>query len=235
MKGKFLLFFVFCMSALTLCTHTPLISPIPIVVIPSDTSTIPHTGIPCSADTAYFTDVLPLFISYCTYSGCHEAGTDQSGYQLTDYANIVHKGLSKGNPGGSSVYTAMSRGRMPPGISMSASQLALIQKWIAQGALNNSCNTNYYGVCDTSSVSFSADVMPLVQNSCVGCHNSSRAGNGISLTNYTQVKASVVSGRFYGSIAQIPGYYSMPKGSFKFSACQLNKIKAWINRGALDN
>jgi len=243
-KGIFILT-VFWMAVFMECKHEPLTSPGgTVVVTPTDTTQTPvdttkkvdssqYVGVPCNTDTAYFTDVLPLYVSYCASGGCHDAGSRRSGYQLTDYTHIV-SGVSKGNPNGSPVYTAIATGRMPPGQSVSATQLALIKKWITQGALNNSCNPNY-GVCDTTAVKFSADIMPVIQNSCVGCHGTSNPGGGISLTNYAQVKASVTSGRFYGSLIQASGYYAMPLNGSKLSSCELNKINAWIKRGALNN
>lgn len=86
-------------------------------------------------------------------------------------------------------------------------------------------------ICDTSNVTFSKDIMPIVSNSCAksGCHdNSSSAG---SLTSFNDVKAIALDGRF---VAYINSGY-MPKGASKLDACTINKITAWVNAGALNN
>lgn len=208
-------------------------------VNPVDTSgTSPNSsstsGWKCSADTVYFQyDVLPILVSKCAVSGCHDAITKEDGYQFTDYATSVKKGVSAGKASSSKVYTEISSGSMPPkssGITMTQAQKDMVAKWINQGAKNLSCNPNY-GVCDTVNVKFSTFISPLVQNKCQGCHTSTAP----LLTNYTQIKASVQSGRFWGSVAHSAGYSAMPKGSGKLADCELSKINAWIKAGALNN
>ena len=227
------------------CKHQPVVPPdnSGITTTPTDTTKIVKdsttkqidlTGTPCNADTAYFTDVLPLFVSNCALSGCHNSTSKRSGYQLDSYANIIRVGLKAGSSSGSAVYNSMANGSMPQGRSMLITQNVVIKKWIDQGAKNNSCNPSY-GTCDTTSVKFSVYIAPLIQNQCQGCHNQVSLQGGISLSNYTEIKNSLKGGRFWGSIAQLNGYVSMPQSGAKFSSCQLNKIDAWIKRGGLNN
>lgn len=192
------------------------------------------SGWKCSPDTSYFQyDVLPILVSKCGISGCHDAGTKADGYQFTDYATSVKKGVSAGKASSSKIYTEITKGSMPPsgsGITMTQSQKDAIAKWINQGAKNLNCNPNF-GTCDTVNIKYSTFVSPLVQNKCQGCHTSTAP----LLTNYTQVKASVQTGKFWGSITHASGYSGMPKGSNKLADCELNKINAWIKAGALNN
>ena len=222
------------------CKHEPTVSPI-VIVVPKDTVIVIRKdtviGWKCSADSVYFLyDVQPVLISACSQSGCHDAGTRASGYQLTDYINTMKKGVVAGQANSSKVYAEMANGSMPPrssGITMTAAQKAVVQKWINQGAKNLSCNPSF-GVCDTLAVKFATFVMPIVQNQCVGCHGATNPSGGISLTNYTQIKASVQTGKFWGSIKQLVGYSKMPVGG-RLSDCELSKMDAWIKRGALNN
>ncbi len=147
-KSKFFIYIVLGLSIFLECKHEPLVSPVVTITttdttkITIDTTKKADTTLivgQCNKDTAYFSSVLPIFTSYCASGGCHDAGSRRSGYQLTDYTHILQKGISKGNPNNSSVYTAMTGGSMPPGQRMTQAQLALVQKWILQGALNNSC------------------------------------------------------------------------------------------------
>jgi hypothetical protein len=69
---------------------------------------------------------------------------------------------------------------------------------------------------------------------CFGCHGVTSPRVHISFTNYTQINASVKTGKFWGSVAQLTGYVKMPTGS-KLQSCELDKINAWIKRRALNN
>ncbi len=91
--------------------------------------------------------------------------------------------------------------------------------------------------CDTSNVTFSLDIAPLVLKSCAsaGCHDATTAASSIILENYTQIKRSVDSNRFYGSISHNPKYKPMPLGGQFLPQCDIDKIKVWIDGGALDN
>jgi uncharacterized membrane protein len=197
----------------------------------------PVIGWKCSTDTAYFLcDVQPILISACSQIGCHDALTKASGYQLTDYVQTMKKGIVAGQATNSKVYAEIFNGTMPPrssGIKMTQAQKDMVAKWINQGAKNASCNPSF-GVCDTVTVKFAGFIQPLVQNQCQGCHGATNPNGGISLTNYTQIKASVQTGRFWGSIQQSAGFVKMPVGSRLYD-CELNKVNAWIKRGALND
>src|ERR1017187_4160253 len=49
-------------------------------------------------------DILPIFISNCTKSGCHNAQSHVGGYVLDNYQNIVSKGIVPGNYAASKLY-----------------------------------------------------------------------------------------------------------------------------------
>jgi uncharacterized membrane protein len=224
------------------CKHEPLVV---VDTIKKDTTSIAtvilkndSTGWRCSVDSVYFQyDVMPILVSACARSGCHDAITRESGYVLTDYANTMKKGVVAGKATSSKVYTEIVNGSMPPrglGITVTAAQQATIAKWINQGAKNLNCNPNY-GKCDTvGGAKFATFVQPIVKNQCEGCHIGTGAGGGIKLSTYTEIKASVATGKFWGSIIQASGFSAMPKGA-KLSACELAKIDSWIKRGALNN
>jgi uncharacterized membrane protein len=224
------------------CKHEPSITPTPIVKDTISVTTIiskgDSTGWKCSVDSVYFQyDVLPILVSACARSGCHDAITRASGYVLTDYANTMKKGISAGRATSSKVYTEIANGQMPPpgyGITMTQAQKDIIAKWINQGAKNLNCNPNF-GKCDTiGGAKFAAFVQPILKNQCEGCHTGTGAGGGIKLTTYAEIKASVATGKFWGSIIQSAGFSAMPKGQ-KMSACELAKIDSWIKRGSLNN
>lgn len=92
------------------------------------------------------------------------------------------------------------------------------------------------GNCDTSNSTFSAVVMPSLQTyGCLGCHSGSAPSGNVLLSNYNAIKTYVQNGKLLGSISHSGGYSPMPQGGNKMSACDINKIKAWIDAGALNN
>lgn len=91
--------------------------------------------------------------------------------------------------------------------------------------------------CDTLNISFSDDIIPIIDNSCISCHGNVTApalGGNIFLHNYFGVKTSVDNGSLIGSIKYLPGYNSMPI-DYKLDECTIKKINAWINNDAPNN
>lgn len=86
--------------------------------------------------------------------------------------------------------------------------------------------------CNIITVSFSKDIMPLIQAECAtsGCHVQGGAGNGI-FDNYQNVKAKVDNGSLMDRVVV---QKSMPP-SKPLSSCQVEYIEAWINQGAPNN
>jgi hypothetical protein len=93
--------------------------------------------------------------------------------------------------------------------------------------------------CDTTTAKFATFVSPLIANGCAtaSCHSTTAKASGINLGNYAAIKAYIVADKetFIGSIDQIVGFSKMPKGGGKFAACDITKLKAWMNAGALNN
>ena len=118
----------------------------------------------------------------------------------------------------------------PPMPALTQAQLSKMIIWINQGALNNECSSG----CDTAVFTYAAAVAPLMNTYCKGCHNPASLGGGIDLSTYTAVKASA-AGRLLGSIKHTAGYAAMPKGSNKFSDCQVRQVEKWIQAGSQNN
>lgn len=217
------------MLLLMACKHEPFVDP--------NGGTTGGGTTPPAAAVCFETDVLPLFIASCARAGCHDATTRAEGYVLDSYANIVKKGLKAGSASASKLFTVLNASgtdRMPPppNAALTADQKKLIENWINEGAKNTTnCAT---ATCDTSNVTFSKSVLPIINNACLGCHNNSLASGGYNFSTYTGVKASVTAGRLMGSINYTPGFSGMPQGA-KLSACHINTIRKWVDAGALNN
>ena len=95
-------------------------------------------------------------------------------------------------------------------------------------------------VCDTTSVSYTTDIVPIMNSKCSysGCHAGANAAAGIPLETYAGVKEYLDTdkARFISSIIWDGNASNMPKGaSSKMIDCNINTIKAWINAGYPNN
>lgn len=203
---------------------------------PADTTG--NNGIPCNPDSVYFSQqILPILTSNCAMPGCHDAISHEDGIVLDNYQNVRNTGgIKLSNPADSKIYKVMKLSdpgdRMPPPPQpvVAAEQQALLLKWIQQGALNLSCEAD----CDTGNVKFSTTIMPVIETRCKGCHSGTSPQGGVSMTNYTQVRATAVNGSLWGSITHKNGFTAMPypAGSAKIPECDIRKVKIWIDKGA---
>jgi len=90
--------------------------------------------------------------------------------------------------------------------------------------------------CDTSNVTFSGKIVPLLANNCLACHSNATApssGNNIRLENYADV--IVMSTGISGSINHTGTYSPMPKNGGKLNVCLINQFDIWVRNGALNN
>lgn len=89
--------------------------------------------------------------------------------------------------------------------------------------------------CNTDGVSYSGDVLPLLENRCFKCHaDAIRLGN-IVLEGYDNVKLLVDSGRLLGAVRHDTGFSPMPQNEGQLPECDIALIADWINVGAPNN
>ena len=97
--------------------------------------------------------------------------------------------------------------------------------------------------CDTTAVSYSADIIPILDAACIVCHSAATAdiaGGGNNLEGYSALMNFVEpndpnASIFYQSVAWISGTSFMPKGGSQLTSCELALVRNWIAQGALDN
>ena len=89
--------------------------------------------------------------------------------------------------------------------------------------------------CDTSGVTYSQTIAPIMNSSCNGCHSSSSPSGGIILDTYNAVKQNVDNGKLMGSVRWESGYSAMPQGGNKLDDCTIRKMETWVNAGAPNN
>ncbi len=187
----------------------------------------------CDSDTIYFQNtILPLVVSSCATTGCHDKKSHRDGIILTDYSSIIKTGKIKaGKPGDSEFFESLTDSDddlMPPSPMdpLSAEQIQMLETWILQGAKNNECNEG----CDASNASFAQVIWPIMEQSCTGCHNKSYPGGGIVIEGYDDLVALAENGSLMGSVRWEVEYAKMPI-SKQLSDCDINLLQKWIDDG----
>lgn len=221
--------FVFIFSS---CEHEPF----PPLI--DDTVTTMAIDVPCDEDSVYFQNqVLPFFISSCAQPGCHDAASAEDNIILDSYDNIINTGdIEPGNPNSSEVYEAITEtdpdDLMPPEPEdpLTAEQIQMIFDWIEQGAQNNFCNS-----CDTSVVTYSGTILPLIELKCQGCHSGGEPEAELPLTTYSEISALALGGGLMSSVTGTNGATLMPLGGNLLPQCERDQIEIWINDGAPEN
>lgn len=210
------------------CIHEPIMGELPTHGEPPPAECAPASGI------CFESSVLPIFVSECAKSGCHNSQSRKEGYVLDSYSNIIKRGISPGNASGSKLYKVLfenGEDRMPPNGSLSLAQKDSIAAWINEGA-QNTRNCNCF--CDSTQYTYQAIIKPLLDNNCVGCHKPGSISGNVDLSTYSAIKTQALNGKLLGSVRHATGYSPMPPGQ-KLSPCQISQITSWIEEGALNN
>jgi hypothetical protein len=234
-----LVFFFFTLAIISACKHETLELLLPGNGGGTNNPIDTNKTVPCDTNIVYFkSDILPIIVSNCAMSGCHDAITAKEGVILDNYANIIRTGkIIPFSPGSSKLYkeitTTSAKDIMPPAPKprLTAAQISLIAKWINQGAKDTFCNA---GNCDTTDFKYSTSVSRTINTYCVGCHGPYSPGGGIMLNSYSGVQAMVANGKLMGTIKQLATFKPMPVGS-KLEDCKIKQIQKWVDAGAPNN
>lgn len=194
----------------------------------------------CDSNKVYFqNDILPILVSSCAFSGCHDAGTAMGRVILTNYDKIIESDvIEAGKPEKSELYERIIatdiNERMPLGGNpLPQESIEDIKQWILDGAQNTACKESTG--CDTSKISFSGSISKILSQKCNGCHSGANPGGGINLTNYIDVKSIADNRRFLNAVLHTPGFKAMPLGGDRLPECEIETIRSWINQGAPNN
>ncbi len=185
-------------------------------------------------DVCFQENVLPIFVSKCGMSGCHDANSHEEDYNLTNYEGIM-KGIKAKHPMQSEIYREISGSNpeMPPSNreQLTSMELAYIKIWIKMGAKNSSnCSP-----CDTSLYTYSGRIKPLLDSWCKGCHNTNNPSGGYSFSTYNQTIVAAADGSLLGTVKHVSPFSPMPKNSSQLNACDVSAIEKWVNNGFPNN
>ena len=217
------------------CVHDPLVPPV-------GSEPIEVEG-PCDPETVYFQqDILPLLVSNCAQPGCHDAASAEHGIVLESFSSILygedHDLVVPGQPGESEMIEVLLETDPdkvmppPPAEPLEGALVDLITTWIAQGALNLSCED---AGCDTSDFSWSGRILPMFQTHCIGCHGGAEPDAGLSLGFHSEVVTAVAYLSLLEHVQHLEGYAPMPPSGPALDSCQVAAIEAWIADGMPEN
>lgn len=94
----------------------------------------------------------------------------------------------------------------------------------------------------TSEISFSANILPILESRCVSCHGGNKTEKGLDLKTYETLMSGSEKGAVItagdatnSSLATLIASGKMPKRGPKLTPEQVQLITDWINAGALNN
>lgn len=203
----------------------------------TQTDTTDHTGggdtTTTDSTVCFSRDVLPILISNCAMSGCHNEASHEDGVVLTTYAYVM-RNVTPGSPGKSELYEVITETDQkdimpPPPGKLTTQQINTIARWIREGATNRDCSNDT--PCNTTDVSYTTTIAPLISTWCIGCHGTIDPSAGIDLTNRSVVEAQARSGALLGTVTHTTGFAKMPPSGPKLDDCSIAQIKAWVAGG----
>lgn len=175
-------------------------------------------------------DLLPVLVSSCGTTGCHDQTSHKEGYTITSYATVMNL-VKAGTPATSKLYTIVKNNSMPPRPypALSSAVKDSIYNWIKNGALNGTC----VSLCDTAGVvTYQNQIVTLISKNCISCHSATNASKGIILDSYAGVKTYLDNGKL---LAAVKGTSIQMPPSYKITTCELREIELWKANGAIQN
>ena len=93
-----------------------------------------------------------------------------------------------------------------------------------------------------ATISFAANVLPIIQSRCVNCHGGDRVEEGLYLRSYDEIMAGsdkgpvIIPGDVEGSLLiELIASQKMPKRGPKLTPAQVQIISDWVAAGAPNN
>jgi hypothetical protein len=218
-------------------------------VNPSDTIPLPPPIISnCDEDSVYFeNDIAPILLSSCGSAdiNCHSRPQANNGVDFSSYASILAGDedgdplINTSNPSNSEIIDIINdndpEDAMPPDTSSytisNENQLLLIS-WMQQGAQNNSCEAG----CDMSNVTFSTNILPILNQNCISCHSGTSPSGNLNLDSYASISNAALNGNLLDAINWIGSAVPMPNNAVsQIPQCYIDQIQLWVDEGAPNN
>ena len=89
--------------------------------------------------------------------------------------------------------------------------------------------------CDTSNITFSGKILPILEANCISCHSGAAPSGNVNLETYDDIVVAVNNGSLMGVIRHESNWSPMPKNGLKLDNCSINKLEIWVADGTPDN
>lgn len=88
--------------------------------------------------------------------------------------------------------------------------------------------------CDTSQITYSNSIKAILDANCVssGCHDLATSRSGYAFDTYSNATMAIASNKLINSVKYLNGAPRDMPQTYQLTACEINKIQAWINQGA---
>ncbi|MEI6049132.1 MAG: hypothetical protein WCS03_09570 [Bacteroidota bacterium] len=87
--------------------------------------------------------------------------------------------------------------------------------------------------CDTTNVTYSGTIAPVLSSYCTTCHSGSVPSGSIVLTSYAGVQSIAANGTLMKALNGNGIPIMPPSGSL--SACRIGQFRIWIRNGMVNN
>lgn len=185
-------------------------------------------------DLDYAQDIRPILVENCV--SCHSGNTPAAGINLSTYSSIT--AYENANPGVlyNSVAWLGNASQMPQnGEQLPACEVEQIRVWIAEGMPGEDVQDTT--ACDTTNITYTEHIQPILAASCTGCHGGSDPDADIDLSSYELVVQYEQANpqKLYSSVAwqQDPPVFArpMPQGQGTLPDCEIEQIRVWVANG----
>jgi hypothetical protein len=107
----------------------------------------------------------------------------------------------------------------------------LVWVLLTQPGCKNYNSVDLYPPCDTTNVTYSHDIYPIVEANCLPCHTTANNLGGIILDNVDSARIPAQNGLLLKAVTWDPSVVPMPKGGAQLSECDIDKFTRWVNLG----
>jgi hypothetical protein len=95
-----------------------------------------------------------------------------------------------------------------------------------------------YAICDTESISYENDIVPIIVENCISCHSGDAPSASLDLTDFETLTESALNSDNNSLLnrierAELSGG-AMPT-NYRLMQCEIDKISAWVAQGTLNN
>jgi hypothetical protein len=106
----------------------------------------------------------------------------------------------------------------------------VLSVWLAGCEYHNQEDL-YPATCDTTNITYSQTIQPILQQNCYICHSTAIASGGVILDTPEGVQVVAQNGLLWNVVSHKSGYPAMPKDQPQLSDCLLTQINIWITAG----